>query len=424
MPRIYISHRPEDSSRNEVAIIRQQLIDAFGAENILESTGSNTEITTHLQRLVRSCDVLLVVIGRYWSSMVDEDGETLIKNPYDPIHVELDAGLKTLMVFKVIVVDSAPLPKKDNLPETLYPLLNKDVFDVQNDIRLKNVLDELIIQWSSIPTGTMADEHAEDESEKISTWVEDQTPSPLSSSSILSPARYVGFIFIGVILCSVLSIVILMSATHQNPLSPPVKINHIVDFSFNASDIGFILVNGFMYADVHKDGDSKIYYILPEKPTRMYHLKISLEDFKQSGLRTQLTPDEIDLLETELGETIVFTSIDYDDDRVLLMTANTTLFIVEWTGLELISSHRLIRSSVRQIIPNETLVYNGETNLLMLLLGSNELNTWKIEDSPQFQGVQTIESDSSYVYEIAIDRSGAYLAVRSDAGSHLYGIEQ
>ena len=356
--------------------------------------------------------------------MVDEEGETLLNDPYDPIHVELDAGLKTLMVVKVLVVDSAPLPKKDYLPEALYPLLNKDVFDVQNDTQLKNVLDELIIQWSSIPTGTMADEHAKNDGKKIPTWVEGQTSPPLSSSSIPSPARYIGFIFIGIILCSVMSIVILMSATHENPLSPPVKIKHIVDFSFNASDIGFIPINGFMYAEIQQGGDDKIYYILPEKPTGMYQLNVSLEDFKQSGLRTQLTLDEIDLLEAELGETIVFTSIDYDDGHVLLMTANTTLYILSWDSLELISTHRLIRSSVRQIIPNETLVYNEQTNLLMLLLGSNELNTWKIVDNPQFQGVQPIGSDSTYVYEIAVDPSGEYLAIRSDERTELYRIEE
>ncbi len=159
MPRIYISHRPEDSSRNEVAIIRDRLIAEFGEENILQSTGSNMEITTNLQRLVQSCDVLLVVIGRYWTNMVDEQGNYLLEDPYDPIHVEVDAGLKTMMVIKTLVVDGSRVPSIDSLPDALKNLMLKDVIEAQDDMLLGRELDEMIPELEVIPTGTMAEEN-------------------------------------------------------------------------------------------------------------------------------------------------------------------------------------------------------------------------------------------------------------------------
>ncbi len=173
MSRIYISHRPEDSSRNEVAIIRERLIAEFGEDNILQSTGSNMEVTTNLQRLVWSCDVLLIVIGRYWANMVDERGHYLLEDPYDPIHVEVDAGLKSVMVVAVLVVDGVPIPKRNQLPEVLQPVLKKVTLEAPDHEHLERVLDELIPLWGAISTENLAADDPIDE-----TIVAETTPEP------------------------------------------------------------------------------------------------------------------------------------------------------------------------------------------------------------------------------------------------------
>ena len=146
MPRIYISHRPEDSSRNEVQFIRQHLSEAFGANNILQSTGSNIEIITQLERLIESCDVVLIVIGRYWLDMVDEEGVRLLDDRFDPIRVEIETALRVQKPIKVLLADGTQLPQKENLPKILQHLSDQDTLDMSDHATLERVIHQLIAE--------------------------------------------------------------------------------------------------------------------------------------------------------------------------------------------------------------------------------------------------------------------------------------
>lgn len=159
MPRIYISHRPEDSSRNEVAIIHKQLVRSYGTDNVLQSTGSNSEITTNLERLVESCDVMLIVIGRYWLNMVDEDGIRLLDDGFDPIRVEIEAGLQAQIPMRVILVDGVKSPNKNQLPQSIQHMLQQNTISIINkknlDVPLRQLIEDIDkerIQYHSIPT--------------------------------------------------------------------------------------------------------------------------------------------------------------------------------------------------------------------------------------------------------------------------------
>jgi len=123
--RIYISHLRYDTSRNDVKQIRQRFATRFGADNILDTTSIQTTVTTERQQAVWSCNGLIVVLGRYALNMVDEEGNRVIDDPYDPVHVEIDAGLRAGMQIVVLLVDGTPKLVASQLPEQLQPLLTK-----------------------------------------------------------------------------------------------------------------------------------------------------------------------------------------------------------------------------------------------------------------------------------------------------------
>jgi len=123
--RIYISHLRYDTSRNDVKQIRQRFTTRFGADNILDTTSIQTTVTTERQQAVWSCNGLIVVLGRYALNMVDEEGNRVIDDPYDPVHVEIDAGLRAGMQIVVLLVDGTPKLVASQLPEQLQPLLTK-----------------------------------------------------------------------------------------------------------------------------------------------------------------------------------------------------------------------------------------------------------------------------------------------------------
>lgn len=429
MPRIYISYRPEDSSRNEVRIIRQNLINEFGDENVLQSTGSNTEITTHLQRLVRSCDVLLIVIGRYWLDMVDVDGKLLLNDPYDPIHVEIDTGLKTLMVIKILVVDSSPIPTPEKLPDNLVLLLEKDILEAPDHLKLNRVLAEFAQEIAHIPSGSMADEHDiehELDDQIIYTAPPQVTAQPRrwsNQTSSMTASLYIISIIIGVFICSAVAIIILLASNDQNPFSHPVRFNSVASSEMNAIDVGFDPENGYQYAEIETNDESRVLFTDPDNPFLSVQFDTSLEDIRASIAENQLDDDQVTEIEARYDGTIVFSSKDEDDNLAIAVTENATALILDLDTLELQSIHRLHYTSVRKIIPNETLVYNEATNLLMLLIGSNEINTWEIGGNRvAYRGKWQVESDSSYIYEIDVDRTGKYLVTRGEDDTRLFDI--
>jgi len=446
MPRIYISYRPEDSSRNEVDLIRQRVAHEFGAENILESTGSNVEITTHLQQLVRSCDVMLVVIGRYWADMVDEDGNSLLHDPYDPIHVELDAGLKTLMVIKVIVVDAAPMPSAKNLPETLRPLLSKDLFDVQDDYKLNAVLDELLTEIAPIPSGTMAEEHGIDDE-----FIKANTPKPripihvepiiensvevappiepesetitTNNSPTKEPLSPLNSFLVGVVFTVIFALLILIPVSTKIAY---IDFEHEARFYGKLDILGFTMPEGFLYfgqsvkyRGQYGRSELVLYYVDPRFPNQV--LSMDALPTTQAD-RTAVPDDAIIRLEEQLDDTVAHSFVDLDSNQAFLITPDTTLYILDLDTLELQSKHRLIRSAVRDLIPNKTIIYNEKSKLLMILLGKKEIRIWRLEDEPQYKGSQTVGTDSTYIFEFAIDRSGKFVSTRGDKGIDLYQI--
>lgn len=152
MPRIYISHFPHDTSRNEVDIIRHRFSKVMGVENILDTTMIESEVTIERQKAVWSCNGLIIVLGRYALNMVDEKGNRVIEDPYEPVHIEIDAGLRSGLQIVVLVVDGAPKLVSSQIPEPLQLLLTQAThYQIYNDAELEHILDDLAqVNWNSI----------------------------------------------------------------------------------------------------------------------------------------------------------------------------------------------------------------------------------------------------------------------------------
>ena len=86
MSRIYVSHRPKDSSHDDIPIILDLLGEKFGAQNIVDTTDPTLKTAMARQIMVKSCDVLLIVVGRFCTQMSDEIGNNLLFDPYDPVY--------------------------------------------------------------------------------------------------------------------------------------------------------------------------------------------------------------------------------------------------------------------------------------------------------------------------------------------------
>ena len=131
MPGIFISYRRSDDSRKYARDLVEKLRDSFGPDQVFRDiTGipPGEKFAAVLRRHLRSCSVMLVVIGRHWLSEPGRSGgANRLQDPDDWVRLEILAGLrrKSTVVIPVLV-SGATLPSKDQLPDALKPLLGNE----------------------------------------------------------------------------------------------------------------------------------------------------------------------------------------------------------------------------------------------------------------------------------------------------------
>jgi hypothetical protein len=121
---VFINYRGEDS-RSYAALLHLELSRAFGAELVFldsESIPAGADFVTELLARVRTCRVLLAVIGPRWLAVADGAGRRRIDNADDWIRRELVEAFAAGTVVIPILTDGADLPGADDLPADIAVL--------------------------------------------------------------------------------------------------------------------------------------------------------------------------------------------------------------------------------------------------------------------------------------------------------------
>ena len=138
--KIFISYRrAEDNKSNIVWTIHEKLAEVFGIESVFRDTNDihgGSSWRSVLEREVNSCKVMVVVIGPEWASLTNPDGQKRLFDPNDVTRWEVETGLRrsrdedmTLIPVRVL---GAQIPKKDDLPESLWQLFEIQWRELQN----------------------------------------------------------------------------------------------------------------------------------------------------------------------------------------------------------------------------------------------------------------------------------------------------
>ncbi len=121
MSGIFINYRGDDSG-TAAALIDRELVARFGGDLVFLDSRSlpvGVDFVEELLGRLRSCGVLLVVMGPRWLSLVNEAGERRIDHPADWVRVELvEAFAHHLRVIPVLL-DGAKLPAGEELPDDI-----------------------------------------------------------------------------------------------------------------------------------------------------------------------------------------------------------------------------------------------------------------------------------------------------------------
>ena len=137
--------------------LAEVLVRHFGSGNLVleESTipvaqNAHAQFRATLETRIQECDVVLVLIGAEWLRAVDDTGRRQLDDPNDFVRAEIELALARQKSVVPVLVNAAPMPGADALPDSLRALTLRQAAqlregpDYQADMdRLVGALDDL-----------------------------------------------------------------------------------------------------------------------------------------------------------------------------------------------------------------------------------------------------------------------------------------
>ena len=125
--RVFINYRGEDSQL-AAALIDRELASRFGSDRVFldcRSIRAGADFQKELLKRLRSCSVLLVLIGPHWLTLTDAAGRRRIDDPQDWIRREIVAAFASDVWVIPVLIDHDRLPTAKELPEDISGLARR-----------------------------------------------------------------------------------------------------------------------------------------------------------------------------------------------------------------------------------------------------------------------------------------------------------
>jgi hypothetical protein len=147
---IFISYR-RDESAGYAGRIADKFIEHFGEETVfrdIDSMEPGLDFVVAIERALESCAVVLVVIGRNWTTTLKEHEQT---GQEDYMQLEVATALKRNDVRVIpVLVQGASMPRAEELPDDLSALRRRNAFELHDSSwneevrRLITTLDKVL----------------------------------------------------------------------------------------------------------------------------------------------------------------------------------------------------------------------------------------------------------------------------------------
>lgn len=133
-PRIFISYRRDDAA-GDAGRLADHLLRRFGAGCVfldIDTVDPGTDFVRVLHASLQETAVMLVVIGPRWVSLRSATGARRLDDPNDFVRLEVERALARGIPVVPVLVQGATLPRKDELPPPLVPLVTRQVFAIDH----------------------------------------------------------------------------------------------------------------------------------------------------------------------------------------------------------------------------------------------------------------------------------------------------
>jgi len=133
--RVFISYRRDDAKWQARELYRA-LIQVLPREQVfmdIDSIPPGADFVDVLEGWVTQCDILLALIGSNWTEVVDpKTGRRRLENPQDFVRIEVRKGLERNIPVVPVLLDGAPIPDAERLPDDLKKLVRRNAEFVEH----------------------------------------------------------------------------------------------------------------------------------------------------------------------------------------------------------------------------------------------------------------------------------------------------
>src|SRR5687768_3861240 len=133
--KIFISYRRDDSA-GYAGRLFDALTARFGTKSVfmdIDTIPPGKDFRKVIRDEVGTCDMVLVLIGKQWSGMVDAQGHRRLEDPLDWVRVEIATALENPHIRVIpVLLHNARMPGDHELPEELKELSWRNAIELSD----------------------------------------------------------------------------------------------------------------------------------------------------------------------------------------------------------------------------------------------------------------------------------------------------
>jgi hypothetical protein len=168
---IFLSYRRADAAPYAL-LLQRQLKERFPDARVfmdLDTIEPGQDFAAAIQEAVASCMVMVVLIGRQWATLADEQGQPRLDNPDDWVRFEIRAALERGVRLVPVLVDNAEPLRPQQLPAELHQLARLNALELsygRYEYDANRMLDAIHQELAGPGTGTV-DEAAQKDPQPV-----------------------------------------------------------------------------------------------------------------------------------------------------------------------------------------------------------------------------------------------------------------
>jgi hypothetical protein len=145
MATVFISYRRETAA-GEARALFIDLVTRWGEGSVfmdVDSIALGRDFRSALQDMLRSCDLMLVLIDKDWAGIEDEGGRARLADPGDYVRIEIETALKRGIAVTPVLIKGAHMPAAEKLPAEIRELVYRQGYEIAHS-RWESDVQEMV----------------------------------------------------------------------------------------------------------------------------------------------------------------------------------------------------------------------------------------------------------------------------------------